>query len=296
MLKIFFAISLPIIFIITVSFEAMAQKGLVPVINQQEKHLFHSTTNGKSYHLAVSLPSHYSPADSVKYPVLYHLDGSFSFPIAHAARTFLDMFGEIEGVIIVGIGDEWEHSYSPWISSRWTDYTPSADPASDSNPAFLNVFDLTEGALVSGGAPVFLDMIQNEIIPFINGQYRTTLDIGISGHSFGGLFAGYCLLKATDVFSRFGINSPSFWWNKDEILALEQLYAQQNEDLKAKVFVSVGSKEGTRMVPKMIAFTDSLQSRSYKNLKLTSHVFENETHNSVIAASISRTLRVLYGK
>jgi predicted alpha/beta superfamily hydrolase len=296
MLIFFRKIGLPIIFIITISFEATAQKELVPVINQQEQHLFHSTTNGKSYHLTVSLPPHYSPADSVKYPVLYLLDGSFSFPIAHAARTLLDMFGEIEGVIIVGIGDEWEQSYSPWISSRWTDYTPSADPASDSNPAFLNLFDLKEGALLSGGAPVFLDMIQNEIIPFIDGQYKTTQDRGIAGHSFGGLFAGYCLLKATDSFSRFGINSPSFWWNKDEIFALEHLYYQQNQDLNAKVFISVGSKEGTSMVPKMNAFTDSLQNRNYKSLKFTSIIFEDETHNSVVAASISRTLRVLYGK
>jgi hypothetical protein len=51
MLIFFRKIGLPIIFIITVSFEATAQKGLVPVINQQEQHLFHSTTNGKSYHL-----------------------------------------------------------------------------------------------------------------------------------------------------------------------------------------------------------------------------------------------------
>ncbi|EOZ96613.1 putative esterase [Indibacter alkaliphilus LW1] len=296
MIKFFFTIFLPIIFIITVSFEVTAQKPPVPVINQQEQHLFHSTTNGKSYHLAVSLPPNYSATDSSQYPVLYLLDGSFSFPIAHAARTLLDMFGEIEKVIIVGIGDEWEQSYSPWISSRWTDYTPSADPASDSNPAFLNLFDLREGALLSGGGPVFLDMIQNEIIPFIDGQYKTNQDRGIAGHSFGGLFAGYCLLKASNTFSRFGIKSPSFWWNKDEIFALEQLYSQQNQDLNAKVFISVGSKEGTSMVPKMKAFTDSLHNRNYQGLKLTSHIFEDETHNSVVAASISRTIRVLYGK
>ncbi len=285
-----------IIGMLTVAVEVRAQKPLVPVINQQEQHLFHSTTNEKSYNLAVSLPPHYSPSDSVKYSVLYLLDGSFSFPIAHAARTLLDMFGEIEEVIIVGIGDEWKQSYSPWISSRWTDYTPSADPASDSNPAFLNLFNLEEGALLSGGGPVFLDMIQNEIIPFIEGKYKTTQDRGIAGHSFGGLFAGYCLLSKTDLFSRFGINSPSFWWNKDEILALEQHYSQQNKDLNAKVFISVGSMEGTSMVPKMLAFSDSVRSRNYEGLKLTSHIFEDETHNSVVAASISRTLRVLYGK
>lgn len=42
-----------IIGMLTVAVEVRAQKPLVPVINQQEQHLFHSTTNEKSYNLAV---------------------------------------------------------------------------------------------------------------------------------------------------------------------------------------------------------------------------------------------------
>ncbi len=127
-------------------------------------------------------------------------------------------------------------------------------------------------------------------------QYKTNDDRGISGHSLGGLFAGYCLLKANDIFQRFGINSPSFWWNNKEIFNVEKSFSQKNTALSAKVFMSVGSQEGNSMTPVMAAFADSLRSRNYTGLKLTSHMFEDENHMSVVPAMISRTLRVLYGK
>jgi predicted alpha/beta superfamily hydrolase len=285
-----------IIGMLTVANEVMAQKVKVPAINQQEKHLLNSTSNGKTYPLFVSLPKHYDASDSIRYPILLLLDGSFSFPIAHATRTLLDMFGEIEDVIIVGIGDEWERSYEPWMTNRWEDYTPSSDPKSDTNPAYLQYFDLPAGSLVSGGGAVFLDVIRTEIIPFIDSHYHTGGDRGISGHSFGGLFAANCLLTVSNLFSRFGILSPSFWWNSDEIFDLEKSFSTKNSTLEAKVFMSVGSLEGQSMVPKMLAFSDSLHSRNYQGLNLTTHIFEDETHNSVVAASISRTIRVLYGK
>ena len=63
-----------------------------------------------------------------------------------------------------------------------------------------------------------------------------------------------------------------------------------------KVLVSVGQKEGPDMVPGMVKFSTLLESKAYKNVLLTWHVFEDETHLSVIPASLSRTLSVLYGK
>lgn len=49
------------------------------------------------------------------------------------------------------------------------------------------------------------------------------------------------------------------------------------------------------MTPVMAAFADTLKSRNYKGLNLTTHVFDEETYGSVVSAMISRKLRVLYG-
>lgn len=88
--------------------ELMGQASSTPVINQKAEHVLQSTINKTSYHLSISLPQHYSPKDTTHYPVLYILDGSLAFPIAHAARTSLDMFGDLDKMIIVGIEYEWK--------------------------------------------------------------------------------------------------------------------------------------------------------------------------------------------
>lgn len=76
---------------------------------------------------------------------------------------------------------------------------------------------------------------------------------------------------------------------------MENSFVNKNRDLNAKIFISAGSLEPESMVPDMIAFADSLKNRNYKGLTLTSQIFDNETHLSVLAAMISRTIRVLYG-
>ena len=40
------------------------------VINQMQEHILKSKINGNTYHLYVSLPMHYSPLDTIHYPVL----------------------------------------------------------------------------------------------------------------------------------------------------------------------------------------------------------------------------------
>lgn len=290
-------LTVSLLFLVMSAFELLSQTSSIPVINQKQEHILKSEINGTTYHLYVSLPQHYSSKDTTHYPVLYLLDGGFSFPIAHSARNALDIFGELKHVIIVGIEYDWEQSLTPWTTNRWKDYTPTKDASRDSLFIKRNglLFGLPEGSLCSGGGPVFLNVLRKEIIPFIDKEYKTTTDRGISGHSYGGLFAGYCLFSAPDLFNKFGINSPSFWWDKKEMFKMEKTFSEQNQSLDVQIFMSAGSMEGESMTPVMIAFADSLRSRNYKGLKLSTHIFEGETHISVMPAMISRTLRVLYG-
>lgn len=275
--------------------ELMGQVNSTPVINQKAEHVLQSMINKTTYHLSISLPQHYSPKVTTHYPVLYILDGGLAFPIAHAARTSMDIFGDLDKMIIVGIEYEWKQSLTPWMTNRWKDYTPTKDEAFDASPTYKKAFGLTEGALLSGGAPVFLNVIKTEIIPFIDKNYKTTTERGISGHSFGGLFVSYCLFMAPDLFDKYGINSPSLWWNSKEMFKIEKTFSAKNQSLPVQIFISVGSKEGKSMTPVMTAFADTLKSRNYKGLTLTTHIFDDETHMSVVPAMISRTLRVLYG-
>jgi predicted alpha/beta superfamily hydrolase len=249
-----------------------------------------STVNGKTYQLFVSLPKNYNPHDTIRYPVLYFLDGYYSFPIIAPTHFALDFANQMKKVIIVSIADSVLNILN-WSLSRLTDLTPSFSESDDS--AYAEYLHLPPGITKSGGGADFLKTLRFDIIPFIDKQYKTTNDRGIAGHSLGGLFTAYCLLTAPDLFNRYGINSPSFWWDKKMIFAMEKSFSKKNKVLKARVYMSIGSLEQDA-VSNMTSFADSLNKRNYEGLELSFNIFDNETHESVIPAMISRNLRVLY--
>lgn len=261
-------------------------------IEKATSYCIKSNFNDKTYELNVSLPQKYSVQDSLRYPVLYVLDGKYSFQSMNSIREGLDLGKEIKDIIIVSI--EAVHStQNEWFANRHNDYTPSCVPQADT--LWSKILNIPDGKLKSGGAANFLNTLEYDLIPFVESHYKTAHDRGLSGHSLGGLFAGYCLLKKPYLFERYGINSPSFWWNNSEMAQNEALFANQNNELRAKVFFSVGSAEDVIMRRAFTAFTNAIKSRNYKGLTINIKIFDDETHLSVVPACSSRTLKVLYG-
>ncbi len=261
-------------------------------IQATELHNIKSGYNNKTYQLNVSLPKTYSTQDTLRYPVLYVLDGKFSFKSMTSIREGLDLGKEIKDIIIVSIDDSC-NTDADWLASRYNDFTPSSILQSDT--LWSKIMNIPEGKLRSGGAENFLNTLEKDLIPYITDHYKTTSDRGLSGHSLGGLFAGYCLLKKPYLFKRYGINSPSFWWNNSEMVRDEDYYGSQHTELTAKVFFSVGGAEDAMMITPFNAFTNSIKSHQYKGLFMTVKIFEDETHLSVVPACSSRMLKVLYG-
>ena len=253
--------------------------------------IIQSGFNHKNYQLNVSLPKNYSTKDSLRYPVLYVLDGKYSYKSFSSIREMLDLANEIENVIIVTIEGN-ASSESDWLISRHTDYTPTPVPKADT--LWEKILKLKPGVLKSGGADAFLNTLKKDIIPSVDRQYKTTNNRGLFGHSLGGLFAAYCLLTSPELFNRYSINSPSFWWNDQELLALERSFTMSHESLSAQIFMSVGSLEGPMMVTPMTNFANALKARNYNGVTLTTQIFDSETHVSVVPAASSRTLKVLY--
>src|ERR1700741_1868880 len=99
-------IAINIIFFVGLSLCSEKSKGqsLPPTENQATKrHIIKSVFNDKTYELCVSLPKKYSEQDSLRYPVLYVLDGKFSFKSMSSIRELLDLGKEIKDIIIVSI-------------------------------------------------------------------------------------------------------------------------------------------------------------------------------------------------
>jgi predicted alpha/beta superfamily hydrolase len=256
-----------------------------------EAYILKSTFNQKNYTIQISLPKSYLRSDTSTYEVLYVLDGNYSFNIYHSARAMMDLGKEIEELIIVGIDSEC-NTDKEWFINRHHDYTPSNNPEADK--LWSKILNLPEGKLYSGGAASFLSTLESDIIPFVEKNYKTRSERGLTGHSLSGLFTAYCLFQKPNLFSKYGINSPSLWWNDFEITKMEKKLSASSIPLNTNVFLSVGDLEGDMMTAPCKKFMETLTLRNYNGLKLESQIFEKETHLSVPMVSSSRTLKVLY--
>lgn len=255
-------------------------------------HVISSKITGSDYDLYISFPGAYSIQDTLRYPVLYVLDGMFYYPVLNQARVVMDWADGLQNVIIVCISGG--KDASQWFISRTLDYTPSVSPAGERN--MDKIYGLPEGTVKSGGASRFLTSLKEEIVPFIDRHYKTTSDRGIAGHSLGGLFAAYCLIHSPGYFSRYGINSPSFWWDDQKLLVESKAVLEAFPAIKAKVFLSAGAMESSGIVPPTVRFAYDLKRMAGKGIETEWTLFEKENHFSVVSAALSRTLSVLYGK
>jgi predicted alpha/beta superfamily hydrolase len=169
-----------------------------------------------------------------------------------------------------------------------------------------------------GGAERFLAFIRDELQPWVRSRYRVdTEDSVYFGHSLGGLFGTYVLLTRPSTFRKYGIGSPSLWWDDDLMFEYEASYAGTHDDLPATVFFTVGAfedhdgrqREAGRLPPEerakaglrhidMVADTErmaaSLRARHYPNLDLAGTVLPDEFHITVPHLNLSRSLRYLF--
>jgi len=65
-----------------------------------------------------------------------------------------------------------------------------------------------------GGADVYLDFVETELLPEVDRRYRAAPGrVGIAGSSLGGLVSMYACWTRPATFDRCGVFSPSLWWD-----------------------------------------------------------------------------------
>lgn len=254
-----------------------------------QTHKFVSAINGQPYQISIALPFGYSFADTIKYPVLYILDGDPDLPLAALIQRDMAYGHEVPDIIIVGIGYQAED----FLSSRpfrTLDYTPTHVSKIDS--IMTANHHLT---MVSGGAGKFLEVLREEIIPFIEKKYLVSQDRALAGHSFGGLFVAYTLFHVPELFNRYLISSPSLDWDDGELFReAAQFHDSASKKRVLKIFICGGSLEPAPMIPDIRKLAAVLKKRNHSRWKVSEYIFANETHLSVLPFAISRGLRAIY--
>lgn len=201
--------------------------------------VYSSENVGDRFHIFVNLPKGYLHDTGKRYPVLFLLDGNAYFDyVKDAINTYGDKHGQSTTPIVVGIG--YENAYL-MDSLRVRDYTHPKALAIDSFG-------------ISGEADSFYSFITKELIPHLDGCYRTdTTSRAIMGHSFGGYFALYSLLRDCDLdgnerhgFDYYISASPSLSYHEGYII--KALVKKLNDFppsalVRKKLYMTMGERE-----------------------------------------------------
>jgi predicted alpha/beta superfamily hydrolase len=251
------------------------------------------------YLLYVKLPWKYDQDDQ-EYPVLFCLDGNRSFPFYSTMSLVYETPGSNrEGTVVVGIGYKVDSDriagLADWAIWRTHDLTPERDEEVERfwKERLSDQLDGVDREIKTGGAFTFLRSIHEEIIPFIESNYRVSSSRrGLAGYSYGGLFTLYVLFHNPDLFSHYLNGSPTMW---DQLFEHEEKYASENDELVARVFMTAGSSE-CDVISKLERMVELLRMRKYPGLALEYKVFEGEGHISAYPSFVSRALRYFYGE
>jgi hypothetical protein len=239
---------------------------------------------------------------------LYVADANGMFASTVDIVRLMQLGAHLPPILVVGIGYRMG-TLADTVGVRTRDFTPTSDPL---------IARISPGVTAMGGAERFLAFIRDELQTWVRSRYQVDAeDSAYFGHSLGGLFGTFVVLTSPDTFHKFGIGSPSLWWDDHMMFDYEIAYADTHDDLLANVFFTVGAfedhqgrqREASRLPAEerakanlryidMVADTErmvtDLRSRSYPNLDLASEVQPDEFHITVPHLNLSRSLRHLF--
>lgn len=227
-----------------------------------EKRRLFSTIRGREYHLSVALPDSYKTSTQA-YPVIYVLDGDFNFGVAAGLTRFSNWFRNVPELIIVGIGYDIETS-DEFVVLRDLDFdipgVPGASPDSVSN--------------------LFLGALTQEIIPFIDTNYRTIpSDRCLQGYSSGGFFVLYVLFQQPDSFQRYISGSAILNATYDYWIQHDTQLAARDASNPIQLYLSVGELEEDD-IPNFHKFVAFLEQGNYPGLPVSSEIYAGEGHGA----------------
>lgn len=259
------------------------------VLPETEIHPLPAAQNGIDYELYVKVPEA-CRTQAGGCPVVYLLDAEYSFALAANITEHLADRSRIPHLIVVSIAypDKTDQAYR---SNRSRDYTPVFDPDDGYGERFQGE---------SGGAPAFLDVLEDEIVPYVEASFPAApRPRTLVGHSYGGLFSVYALLTKPDLFDQIVSVSPSLWYHDGWIFDHEAQQGPGEAGQRNRAYLGVGSFEeqpenGRTMVGDLERFGERLDAWPDARIEYEVEVLDGETHASVFPRALSTGLRKLF--
>lgn len=225
---------------------------------------------GEKRTLNIYLPDGYNKNDTIRYPVIYLLDGSADEDFIHVVGLVqfcsFPWVNRVPQSIVVGIANV----------DRKRDFTYPSTVEEDKKLC-----------PTSGHSDKFMAFIEKELQPFIDSKYKTNSSKTLIGESLGGLLATEILLKKPTLFTDYIIISPSLWWDDGSLLKLTPSFPANGFKQNTEVYIGTGkeglgpSKSPHEMVADANLLAEKLRNTKTKNLTIYLDYLPEENHATV---------------
>ncbi|WP_274704735.1 alpha/beta hydrolase [Aquabacter cavernae] len=227
------------------------------------------------------------PAPEGGFPLLVVTDANAMFATLVETARLQALRPDVTGLgepVVLGIGHDIPGLFDMALRER--DYTP---PGAD------RLLGRLDGLMGDLGAHLPLSRERRVLI----------------GHSLGGLFALLALFRRPDLFTAYVAASPSIWWDREAVRAgAEALPARLTRPVRL-LLTAGGGERGSppdatvepaqarrlaerRVVEEAQALAARLAEAAPARLKVTTHIFEGESHGSVIPGALGRAARFAF--
>ncbi|MFW9990834.1 MAG: alpha/beta hydrolase-fold protein [Candidatus Odinarchaeota archaeon] len=213
---------------------------------------FSSEILGEERPLLIHLPDgYYKTRDH--YPVFYLLNGDYEprFVNTAASIELLSGTGRIPNMIVIGIADV-NHVRD------WFPFKVQGDKG--------------------GGGENALKFITEELMPFVDKNYRTVPYKILAGGSNTAMFTVYALLKKPEAFNAYIAVSPMLGWNSEFFTEMAEKCFAQNSSLDTFLYLTYGTKEYDQVVLSTKDFAKLLEDKAPEGLEWELKILEGEGH------------------
>ena len=169
-------------------------------------------------------PPQYAQGDN-PLPVLYMPDGGIKEDFPHIANTLAELIKteKIPPFILVGI----ENTVRTRDLTGYTKYEEDKEVAEE-----------------TGESSNFRAFINEELIPYINENYKPKAQKGIIGESLAGLFVVETFMLNPSNFDYYIAFDPSLWWNKHDYDINAEKYLADFPKRETKIWIATSSAGG----------------------------------------------------
>ncbi len=219
--------------------------------------------------VTVSLPQSYAETGA-RFPVVYVLDGHWYHNLVDTTIREANRFAPLlPDFIVVSI-------HNP---ERWQDFTTQTSSKIDK-------------AMFEGPyhANKFRHYLKQELIPWVEKNYRVNKHRVAFGFSLAGGFLADTLLQQPDLFKHYIMISPYLRWNHDVFVKSAGKVSQHIKQHKLNLYLSIGGDEDKDTRQPALAF---YKASDLKN-QLIFQDFEHENHTSMPHASVYGAFKSLY--